>query len=500
MSLRSLRFVSVAIALLAIGIPLTASDAQARPSGPLAFCSAYPASPHCAGSVPSCKLCHTDTGETTMGWNAYGNSLFDPLIGAGHTFDDASFATLIASAVVEVEGEDQDQDGLSTLEEIVLGTQPGDVASTFAPLPPPTGDANPAYSIGEWDAAFAYRRVAAAFCGASPSYEEMQALADADDTRAAVHTKLEECVATSFWRDTALPRIADTKIRPIDRFVFWDWDYRLWRWGNLDHHDARELLTAQYHVREIEPGVLTRADTLPNQQCTTTAPGATECQSDQTCNCPKQGGECTAPGVCVFDFGGQPCQTDKRAGMLTTQWFHFSNTMFSALPRTTAAQAMRSFLDLDPAAQEGLVHVDDEPKDVDEKNVTGYTCRQCHMAVDTAAYAFAEYQGIGGGGASTFNENRPFILDLWTPSTRPQAYFLDQPVSDLVEWAQVAANSDYFARQQASTFFQYAVGREPEPNEEATLDAIWRAYKEEDAYSTQSMLHRIIDTDAFGCP
>ncbi len=186
--------------------------------------------------------------------------------------------------------------------------------------------------------------------------------------------------------------------------------------------------------------------------------------------------------------------------MLTTQWFHFSNTMFSDLPRTTAAQAMRSFLDLDPAAQVGLVHIEGEPLDVDEKGVDGYTCRQCHMAVDTAAYAFAEYQGIGGGAPSTFNENRPFLRDLWTPQTRPQAFFLDEPVDDLVEWAQVAANSDYFARQQAATFFKYAVGRDPEPNEEATLDAVWRAYRDEDNYSTENMLHRIVDTDAFGCP
>ena len=44
----------------------------------------------------------------------------------------------------------------------------------------------------------------------------------------------------------------------------------------------------------------------------------------------------------------------KRAGMLTTRWNLVFNTMFTAMPRTTAAQIYRSYLGLDIAKSEGL--------------------------------------------------------------------------------------------------------------------------------------------------
>ena len=57
--------------------------------------------------------------------------------------------------------------------------------------------------------------------------------------------------------------------------------------------------------------------------------------------------------------GGQPLDVEHRAGMITTQWFLVINTMLSDLPRTTAAQAYRSYLGEDIARQEGIWPVPD---------------------------------------------------------------------------------------------------------------------------------------------
>jgi hypothetical protein len=45
----------------------------------------------------------------------------------------------------------------------------------------------------------------------------------------------------------------------------------------------------------------------------------------------------------------------------------------------------------------------------------------------------------------------------------------------------------------------YAVGHEPQPEELAEFEAIWTALPE-DGFSANRLLHRLIDTDAFGTP
>jgi hypothetical protein len=219
--------------------------------------------------------------------------------------------------------------------------------------------------------------------------------------------------------------------------------------------------------------------------------------------------------------------------MVTTTWFHFFNTMFSAMPRTTAAQAMRAYLGLDIAKQEGLVYNPAEPADVDNKGVDGVGCIECHQHLDAATYAFAYYRGIEGstcdaapgtpgpssgcralgefcgaqnpccadlvcdGGASDFSEMRPVVRGLWPVGGDRQPYLLDEPVADLAEWAQQASASDFFMRNHALTFYRHAVGREPRPDESAELEALWRSIPE-DNYQTPALLHRLIDTLAFG--
>jgi hypothetical protein len=193
---------------------------------------------------------------------------------------------------------------------------------------------------------------------------------------------------------------------------------------------------------------------------------------------------------------GQVLAPQYRAGMITTQWFLATNTMFSALPRTTAAQAYRSYLGADIARQQGLRPVDGEPVDVDDKGVDGLVCAQCHSTLDPLSYAFAPYEGLLGP-AGSYDELRPVrLIPDWSDNT---PVLLGQEVSDVPGWAFLAANSDEFARNLADIFFRQGVGRGPLPHEQDEFDVLWIALPA-DGYSVNRMLHRLIDTDAMGVP
>jgi hypothetical protein len=490
--------------LLLVLSSLLATPAIARPAGPTLFCDSYPDSPTCTGQMPTCKLCHTLTGPAPE-FNDYGNAVFDLLLTANHDFTDNSFIALAPQAVLDAETHlttDHDGDGISTAEEIALGTNPGNLLDFFVALPAPLGEPNPDFNVSGYDLNVAYQRMTVAFCGRSLSYDEKQAFAalTGDAAReAALHDALDACIRSDFWRNEALPQLADDRIKPIPRFEQWTWDFRLWRYANLPAceagdtacgdtlpRSARDLLTADYHVRERVEGQLVQD---------TGAPGAPvscdvneECAFDEVC----QNQQCAVLG------GFQPLQDPtKRAGMVTTTWFHFFFTMFSTMPRTTAAQAYRAYLGVDFAKQQGLIHNPDEPADVDNKGVAQPTCFECHMHLDGATYPFAYYRGIEAGGAGTFEQDRPERLGLWGAGEDRQGFFFDQPVDDLVDWAQTAAASDFFKRNHTLTFFRYAVGREPRPDEADEFEALWRSM-DTDSYETPALLHRLIDTQAFG--
>jgi hypothetical protein len=492
-------------ALLVAALTSMATAAHARPAGTSVLCETYPSSATCAGTSPRCTLCHTSTGAEPD-WNDYGYAVLDELFAnPGYTADDASFIASLPASLRAIEAADHDGDGINSLEEIEAGTGPGDALDFFRALPSPLGGPNPAYRVGAYDPAFAFARIQVAYCGASPSYEEKQAfLALPNDSarRAALHDALDACLRTDHWRNQELPSLADDRIKPIPRFEQWHWDYRLWRYANLPPCDAadvecgdslprsaRDLLTGDYHVREPAAGKLVR-DPLG-------VDSLTSCSRDQDCDFDER----CQNSACRNVGGSQPLQDrTKRAGMVTTSWFHFFFTMFSAMPRTTAAQAYRAYLGVDFARQEGLVYNAAEPADVDNKGVDGVGCYECHMHLDAAAYAFSFYRGIEGGGASSFSALRPVARGLWpTVGDARQAFFFNQPVADLVDWSQRAAASDLFKRNHTLTFFRHAVGRDPLPDEEAELQALWRSM-DEDGYETPRLLHRLIDTNAFGVP
>ena len=484
-----------------------AAGAYAKPTGPDFFCQTYPDSASCAGRSVTCTQCHTSTSPVNPGWNDYGQAVLDALFDShGGSFNQAA----VSASLQDVESQDSDGDGISNLEEILLGTLPGDIHSFLAQPVPGSGAPNPVYNVGNHDAPFAFRRVSQAFCGVAPTYARMQQFEAAADQTQQLHALLDECLSSTYWLEDALPRMADERVRPIDLGTSFQWDYRLWRYVMSGDRDIRDLLLAQYYVREPVKGQLMQvADVDPalHDSCTTASP----CAFDEECVCAvgtSTGNSCEdPPGTqvgtpqCRLRSGGQALAANQRAGMISTAWFHFINTMFSAMPRTTAAHAMRSYLGMDIARQQGIRPVVGEPLDVDNKGVTQQECAQCHATLDPATYVFAVHRGIEGGGApSAYDPTRPTRLGLWAPGAAPQGKLLGQDVSTLTEWAAVAAASDQFAYTITRAVFEAAVGRPPNAADDAEFTALWRGLGPVDNHSVNRLCHRLVDTRAFGAP
>jgi Protein of unknown function (DUF1585) len=176
--------------------------------------------------------------------------------------------------------------------------------------------------------------------------------------------------------------------------------------------------------------------------------------------------------------------------------------MFSSLPRVTGAQAYRSYLGADIASNEGLRPVAGEPVDIDDKGVDAPRCANCHSTLDPLSYPFADYEGVVISVTVPFGSYDPGrakrLMPAWDPA-RQKASLLGKPVKDLVEWARVAADSDEFKRAMADMFFRQALGRAALPDELNEFNALWQA-AQGDGYSADRMLHRLVDTHAFGSP
>ena len=432
--------------------------------------------------MPSCGSCHDSTDPVS--WNGYGAAVLTALEGR-------SFEATLGEALRAVEDQDSDGDGVSNLDELLVGTSPGRAESLWtAPPPPETG--NTWYALGEGDPAFALRRLSVLYCGHSPSYAELEALAELDAAaqREQLHDALAACLDGPYWRGDGLARMADKRIRPIvalgpDTDTYFGpvqgvladyrWDFRLWRYVLSDDRDMRELLTARYHVVEDADGRLERVEGVIEPDL--------------------------AIGPGIFS-GGQPVAPEHRAGMLTTKWFLATNTMFSALPRTTAAQAYRAYLGMDISKHEGIMPVAGEPLDIDQKGVAAPACAQCHSTLDPLAYAFADYNGLGVGAPANngaWNPERPSsMIPGWDEATI-EAVIFGEPVTGAVGWATVAAESAQFRRAMAEMLFTHALGRAPGPAEFEELIELADSMVG-DGYSANRLIHRIVDTTAFGAP
>jgi hypothetical protein len=203
----------------------------------------------------------------------------------------------------------------------------------------------------------------------------------------------------------------------------------------------------------------------------------------------------------------QPLQKEKRAGIIVSAWPLFYNTMFSALPRTTAAQAYRAFLGLDIAKSQGLFPIANEPVDYDDRGVTDKACASCHSTLEPLAYPFATYNGIQGGKSewSTYDPNRItkyFVKQFPKMASMPTNGFLfGKPVKDLLDWAKQASESDAFLIATVNDYYKALIGSELNAADKtaASEHAILVAELKQ-SHSVEKMLHRLIDTEAYGAP
>lgn len=473
-----------------------ASPAAAWPSGPSVLCETYPDAAECQGTLPNCSYCHTST-VPPVSWNAFGLALRERLPEPPGDISDGDredlFPMVLPAALASEELADADRDGIPNVDEIELGSRPGDADDTYgycaATLP------SGAVPVAEgYDFARAMQASMILFCGRSPTYDERQAFAALGEDRATlyerVHDTVQSCLESDFWRDTALPRLADDRIRPLQSVGIrgdipigdYDWDYQLWSYVLTGDRDARDLLLAQYHVDYDESGELV----------------VVEGTFDSSLGSGRA--------------GGQPMTPRNRAGMVTTQWFFAINTMFSLIPRTTAAQALRAYMDFDLSQQEGMYPIEGEPRDIDDKGVAEGECQYCHSTLDPLAYAFYPYEGIRGPFTGVYNPVRSDLLGLGRIEI-PEAFAFgeslerDDRTTPIRAWAELAVQQDAFKRNLGKMFFEYMFERQPVTYEQAAFDAAWGAMAEGETnigtgettdYSAFALIHRLVDLDAFG--
>lgn len=502
-------------ALVWLGIA-AAPAAQAMPAAPVVFCKTYPAAPACVTGSAPCSTCHTSAPER----NAFGSDLAARLLpGVPRPLGSAAFAQALPDTLRAIETLDSDGDGHNNAEEIFSGSFPADPKSV-----PQFGQCSAAEKLAaalpgqRWntcdrDQGYVFRKVMLDFCGRSPTREEVATAAL--DYSATIPAALTTCLQTPFWRgkDGVLWNLANAKIVPqrsiksgeeggeIPLGDYFD-DYRLFVWTQSGDRDVRDLLLAQYFVRPNDSGVWEPVTPTPLA-------------------------EYAIYGI----LGAQIVPIDRRAGMLTTRWFLVAQTMFTPLPRTTAAQAYRAFLGYDIAKMEGLDSVADEPHEYDKKGVTQPACAACHATLDPLAYPFSRYDGIGGGdgaiggsggvkpttGTSLLgdngNINAPFAnyvpnrLSRFVKYEGPQivdipeaGVIFGQKVANLLEWAKVAANSEAFARAVVLDYWKLLMGEPPRPSEMAQFDKLWHDLMTVHEYRVERMLAALIQTEAYGTP
>jgi cytochrome c553 len=444
-----MRFAILALILLCSSEKLLASAAAG-----VELCKKYPESTYCDAPVNACKTCHSS--PPTL--NAFGEEvrvhLGGPLVSA------------VVASMVSIEEGDADGDGVSNIDELKQKGAPGNP------------DIKPAGKVAlVYDESIAMKRLKALYCGESVTFELMQKLEAADDKKAMLHAELNTCLSSEYWKKEALFRLADKKIQPLGAVGFggnvvisdFRWDYRLFAYIMSDDRDVRELLSAQYHIDESGKRV-------EGKQAREELPQIL--------------------GQRIVIAGGQPLQADRRAGMITTQWFLTFYTMFASLPRNTASQAYREYLGVDIAKGEGLSPIPNEPRDVDNKNVKQAACAVCHSTLDPLSYAFSTYSGIETSvveillnASGSYNAER----QPW----EAQGYILGKPTKDLMDWANQARNSDLFKQNIVRLMFRQAMSRDVLPHEQADFEKMWKSMPE-DKYSLNKLLHRLIETTSFG--
>jgi hypothetical protein len=486
---------SCALALAALFV--AAPGAQAKPPAPGAFCEVYPEAPACVSGQAACETCHVQTPAL----NLYGTQLSGVLAPAeARPLSDEVFVAGLPEALRAIEALDADGDGAENGDELAVGTSPSDARDV------PGGGSDACargavgieYDVCGYDPSYVYKKLHIDFCGYSPTLEQKRAFGALGraEQMTALHDALDACLDSENWigRDGVVWNLANKKIGPIAAIKsgedagpipladYLD-DYAYFVYTQIDGHDAREVLTGQYFVKLTPPSAEEPSTTY------STFVRDTRFLEDYT-------------------IGQGITNRNQRAGLLTHRWFLMSQIMFTAIPRTAAAHAYRAFLGKDISRLEGLSPIENEPVDYDAKDVAAPECAVCHSTLDPLTYPFTRYEGIGGGDGSAipfqYNNQR---LARFVSSDGPdvtdapeQGYVLGQPVATLVEWGEVAANSDEFAQATTRDYWRLLMGEAPRASEVAEFDGLWRALKTEHTYSVEAMLHDMIETEAYGVP
>lgn len=505
---------------LVAALALLAAPAGAKPLAPAELCRVYADAPGCRRGAVECSLCHTNPPAR----NVFGAQVAAALLpDTPRPLDDATYLAALPDALRTVEMLDADGDGATNLEELLAGSHPADRDSIPVYDECAEDDVERAaapmnrWNVCGYDPLYAFRKVHLDFCGASPDREAAATFASlGDGWQAGLLAALEGCLDSDHWQgvDGVVWSLAHAKIRPIASIKGganaggiplgdYDDDYNLFVYAHTDDRDVREVLTAQYFVHR-QP----RPDGPDELRTFARGPIADFNQRG---------------------FGSaQVTEVEDRAGMLTTRWFLISNTMFTAIPRTTAAQAYRAYLGYDISRMEGLQDVAGEPVDYDDKGVQDPECAGCHATLDPLTYPFTRYDGLGGGrgalggpgGFDTGNIigpdgrlNLPFASYTANRLTRfpeidgphvaaaPEAgVLLGQPVANLLEWAQVAADSEDFARKVVRDYWELLMGEPPRASEAAEFDRLWQNLMTTHAYRVEQMLRDLVLTEAYGVP
>jgi hypothetical protein len=465
------------LALSALSL-CAAPVALAKPIAPTAFCDTYPDAPVCLGGVPACTFCHAGAPPAR---NAYGATVEAGLLpSAPRPLSVSDFVGALPEALRAAATLDPDRDGFTSGDEIAAGTSPSSDLSAPDDRGCMDGAVNDDYDLCRWDPRHVLRKVSLDFCGVSPSFDDLRALRTDPRPQATIHRLLDRCLDSEFWlgQDGQLWELAHRKIKPLQAIKqgedagpiplgdYYD-DYALFVYTQTDDRDCREVLTADYFVvRRKNP---TRYQVAGVNDVT----------------------------------GPQNVVRERRAGMLTTRWNLVLNVMFTALPRTAAAQAYRAYLGMDIAKLEGLYDVAGEPRDYDRKGVAADACKVCHATLDPLTYPFKNYHGItddlGNYDADRirryFRDEGPEMVNM------PEAgVIFGQRVDDLVGWARVAADSEAFAKATVRDYWHLLLGHDPLASEQAEFERLWRDLAGKHGYRVERMLHDLIDTEAYGVP
>jgi hypothetical protein len=468
-----------------------AAPAEAKPPAPALFCKLYPDSKTCEAGPPPCTLCHS----IAPARNVFGAQIALHLaVGAPRPLSNEAFSAALPAALKAVEKDDADGDGVSNIDEIMAGSLPWDANSkpVVAACSPAEKEAaaKGRWNVCGYDPVYAFKRVRMDFCGASPTRAELAGFSklagDRMQWEPALSDALDTCLKSRYWlgKDGVVWNLANPKIKPVDSvksgpdagpvpLADYYFDYNLFTWINSGDRDVRDLLLAQYFVKRVSD-----------------SPPTLRLMSEEELKAVPMG-------------QGQNVEQAKRVGMLTTRWFTTVNTMFTAIPRTTAAQAYRAYLGFDIAHMEGLHPVEGEPREYDHKGVTTPTCAACHSTLDPLTYPFTRYNGIFANNYMPNRLNAFVRVDTADVLKAPEkGMIFGHEVSDLLEFGKVAANSEEFARKVTLDYWKLLIGRVPNGLDQREYSALWRGLMDPNRsnYRVEKMLHALILTEAYGKP